>query len=459
VKCLNMFFILSSVFVGNMYPMAGIKPEEVQCGWAQHIGNRRSQEDKATFLEFKKNDINYHLAIVCDGHGGSQVSEFTVTHLPSFIQQELQRGNEPKEALYNAFAQCDQKICAEQPCDVMAINPGTTVVLCLWDLTNRKKYIAYLGDSRLCLLNQKGEYLFKTEDHRLMEGEGKNKEIKYAWSHGGVLIKAPTETGGEHLAIQRGDKCKIKDITQNEIKTGALSVPRALGDHYLKTFVASDGTRGPVNSVPDIVEQNINEGEVEMFVTDGFTNSTDTCFGYQLDQCWNDILTLSDEDFSTKYAHGNFATVNGKSTMVNLALRVESNDMIGNKLLAKIAARIIYAQRAMGEDTTNLDNVTILLRTTQDVIKNLYPSAQIEQSTKAEQTTGSTSTVILNPVLTNPDLYQKALENDFNKQDQRNETPPTKLTKEPSGKFYFWIGSGVLVLAIVAGIWYKFYSR
>jgi serine/threonine protein phosphatase PrpC len=343
----NIILFISLAIYGVYASEVSIDSNKIRVGWATHIGTRPKQEDRAIHKVFKIKDINYDLAIVCDGHGGDTVSQYVINSLPTILQQKLQN-NAPKTALLEAFAKCEKNIRQTQNCEVL--QPGTTVVVSLWDMVNKKRWVANLGDCRLYDFSaENGAVLWQTKDHLFTD----EKEKCYIEKHGGIIKDCEIGFGKTQRGIVREDRTDL----------GGLETPRALGDSHLKVLKKESNTFGPINPIPKIYETEIPQGYIEVLVTDGFTKTVDDKSRQStLLECWNNILTLSDDEFANTYAMMQDIKEEGKFVPKNHSLTVAPCDMQGDEKLKKISSRIIYILRYLNENFGGMDNVTVFLR-------------------------------------------------------------------------------------------------
>jgi len=282
----------------------------------------------------------------------------------------------------------------------------------LMDLTNKKRYIANLGDSRTSILNSKtGEVIFQTADHELVgdtiNGITKNAEYNYVVTHGG---KAQV-TNYAHVDIV----LNLNGMLEH------LAVPRALGDAHFKTFTGEDGTVGPVNPVPQIYKLDINEDDIELLKSDGFTEHIDSpeYADCTLQTCWSDIFGMGEDEFYNKYFWDGYKK----------SLRVLEADMGGDEQLKKIAARMIYIMYYISQSNKGSDNTIVLLRK----ITGLSSPATTTTTTTATMTTGSTTTATTattTTTMTTPSTPIEISETSFVEQ---SSSPLTKLnTTQPT---------------------------
>lgn len=144
---------------------------------------------------------------VYDGHGGDEAAEYCSKNLSEFLVRNSKLRENPGAALLKAYEKADKKFCAiANKKDIAA---GTTAVSAL--VFTDKIVIANTGDSRAVIVRSGGATVI-TEDHN----PGSPKETERIEALGGSVVN--------------DDGCFRVE--------GVLGVSRAIGDYYLKPYVA-----------------------------------------------------------------------------------------------------------------------------------------------------------------------------------------------------------------------------
>jgi len=142
------------------------------------IGKRMNNED-SIYPNDNRATVNDRLFLVCDGVGGSnkgEIASFVAcdsiqTYFNSFLDTEKKFDPEfIKKAIQYTEIRFDDYI-KENP-----IAKGMATTLCLLYLDSDRIYLAHAGDSRIYQF-RKGEIIFKTEDHSLVNSMLKNGQI------------------------------------------------------------------------------------------------------------------------------------------------------------------------------------------------------------------------------------------------------------------------------------------
>jgi serine/threonine protein phosphatase PrpC len=354
LKLLRLAFLLNYVACNIIH--AGEGKLQVFYAGASHIGGRTYQEDRWRQQSFAVGGKQYHLSIVCDGHGGSQVAENVVQQFGRTLEVQLVATKDPKQALLNAFAECDKLILAQQETDQN--QPGSTAVMMFIDEYNKKKYIANLGDSRLQIVSAiDGKAIWNTKDHTWATEE------EFINNHGGTVFNNGEQKG---VALQN-----------NPNRLNASEVSRAFGSRQLKSCQGKDGKYGPVNNVPDIEVFDVKEDEICLLFSDGFTKFVDDwevmVWNRNSSNYWQDLCTLSDEEFHKKYEWICGYIGNAHCDYTNLNVKDEEIDGNDNSLKKRVM-RLFYIAQYIGDYHEKSDNTTIVAVQ----IKNLLEKVSID---------------------------------------------------------------------------------
>ncbi len=118
-------------------------------------------------------EINYF--IIADGMGGHNAGEiastFTVEFIREYIDSKItpdKSGAEITELLNEAIRQANSAIFKKSAEDEDFAGMGTTVIICVINISDGKLYTAHVGDSRLYLIHN-GRINRITTDHSMVE--------------------------------------------------------------------------------------------------------------------------------------------------------------------------------------------------------------------------------------------------------------------------------------------------
>jgi len=166
---------------------------------------RRTMEDEHVVVDGFGGDSKQGYFGVYDGHGGRGAVDFTAKALHENLLTQLQKSEEPEEALKQAYLTTDTQIGEAK------VGAGTTAVSALirYKGNDRWLYIANAGDAR-GVLGRNGTAVRLSYDHKGSD-EGETKRI--------------VDSGGF--------------ILLNRVN-GILAVTRSLGDTAMKEFVTGE---------------------------------------------------------------------------------------------------------------------------------------------------------------------------------------------------------------------------
>ena len=140
----------------------------IQPGNAQHIGNRKDQQDAFGFTDLEDTSAVKHigcLAIVADGMGGLNFGDLAsrlAVHV--FLREYMKKNMEetPKDALMRSLLAANRAVY-EMACEKnMENETGTTLVAAV--VNDNALYWISVGDSRLYLFRN-GQMTLLTRDH------------------------------------------------------------------------------------------------------------------------------------------------------------------------------------------------------------------------------------------------------------------------------------------------------
>ncbi|RAL14149.1 uncharacterized protein BO97DRAFT_469400 [Aspergillus homomorphus CBS 101889] len=205
------------------YPKALILKDS---GGSSAQGSRPSQQDKYTILspeEFWSKNDQLALFAVYDGHGSSKVAIHARENIPKYIKEsaELETGDY-EGAITEAIRKEEQQLLHEfwEGEDKHAL-AGTTMALCLVNLTRGVLVVANVGDSDVML----GE-----------EREGAEMQVtRLSTTH------KPESDGEKHRVELAGGSVNSESGTA---RVGTLNMSRALGDLRYKNPLNNMTERG-----------------------------------------------------------------------------------------------------------------------------------------------------------------------------------------------------------------------
>ena len=173
---------------------------EITCARAEMCGRRPSYEDTLCIIPYFMNKRTSTFAAIYDGHSGQKVSNYVAKRLHLIVQNCLEEGMQPNEALKEGFNRVQKEIVEHK------FEDGCTAVVVL--MIDLKLYVAWVGDSR-AVLCRGGQAIQLTEDHKPYSLHEKERIIKL----------------GGHVFNGRVN--------------GELAVSRSLGDVSNEPFVSS----------------------------------------------------------------------------------------------------------------------------------------------------------------------------------------------------------------------------
>lgn len=188
-------------------------------------GSREYMEDRYYFEKGFYN--NYDLYIICDGHGGDFVAEYSVNNIPGELRKQLSINKDIKKSVLNTFIELDGQLDIAE-----SYMTGST---CLVILKHHDHiWVANCGDSRGMM--NKGETF-----------------MQISWDHkpGHPAEKNRIENVG-------GDVIYVENVAR---VNGELAVSRSLGDKRLRPSVIP---------IPDVVKFDLQrDNKFIVMATDG----------------------------------------------------------------------------------------------------------------------------------------------------------------------------------------------
>ncbi|KAJ5244527.1 hypothetical protein N7489_004623 [Penicillium chrysogenum] len=184
-------------------------------------GSRRTQEDRFTVLvpdNFSTTDKDLVLLLVCDGHCSDKVAEHAKEHVPHLIaQSRALMDKDYTKAIKSALEEEEALLLEEYDSgqDENAFS-GSTVAICLVDLSSGILTTGNLGDSHVIL----GE----------AEGSSDAKQVK------------TTRLSEEHTPADLREEKRIVEAGGVVNWTRSLNMSRTLGDLQYKTPLNNRGS-------------------------------------------------------------------------------------------------------------------------------------------------------------------------------------------------------------------------
>ena len=148
------------------------------------VGRRREVNQDFVYCNNNAIGLLPNLYIIADGMGGHRAGDFASRFSVTMFEQEIKekKARTIIGSMECAVHQANEKLLREAGANSDYEGMGTTLVAAT--LTEERIYIANVGDSRLYLLNRKGNMRQITQDHSLVEemilkGELDRKDAKY----------------------------------------------------------------------------------------------------------------------------------------------------------------------------------------------------------------------------------------------------------------------------------------
>lgn len=248
------------------------------------IGSRDTNEDRylcnVKLRPVENDPTTRRLFAVFDGHGGSAVSQYLMTHFASCVEQHPQFGLHTRECLEQTTGQMESELRQKMP---RFAPDGSTMVVALLEYVSRESdiqcTIANLGDSRAawaCARSSSSKSRWFKES---MYGPGQaltcdhtasnEAEHAYIYDHGGYVARTSTK-GYQHrprprwwgqmiqswtpLTLTRSWTRPLIICRPLRVQPGDLVCSRALGDFDLKSI-------GVIHAVPDVTQVTLKSGD------------------------------------------------------------------------------------------------------------------------------------------------------------------------------------------------------
>lgn len=267
---------LNSIIIGLaliQVPFLSAREESVAWGLSDRQGKRESMEDAYVVqpLAFPDGSSACYFGLF-DGHGGSRASTIAAQHAATDFLAEYVRvlkssdnhAHVLKEALKSSYYLVDTRITDQ--CD-----DGTTAVSAV--LVGDVLYSAWVGDSRLVVLDADGKIKASTVDHKPNSpgelqriGDGKRITQYYVlvndsgqFQHGARSYGTPVALGPNQQIYRKGPW-----------RLGPLAVSRSLGDKRVREGEPL------VSAEPEIMMVSVAPGDRVILACDGVWDVLDT---------------------------------------------------------------------------------------------------------------------------------------------------------------------------------------
>ncbi len=186
-------------------------------GVSERQGRRPSMED--TYMAAHNDDTNYTLKTcafgIFDGHGGSGAAHLAAQYFTTYFSNPQKFRPSATSDIKKVFVQTNAQI-------LRSTSSGTTAVISYITHPNdgaNELTIAWVGDSRAVLGDQRNKLIYETRDHK------PNYQQEYA------LINARTDS--------RGKQCFVS-LTNPPRVNGILAISRALGDRDIASCITAE---------------------------------------------------------------------------------------------------------------------------------------------------------------------------------------------------------------------------
>lgn len=179
----------------------------------------------------------WFLGCIFDGHCGRYVAEYCQDHFPHRLKDALSANPDWPAALRRVFLDFDQELEEEVPFS------GSTALT--FFVKNKRLVIAWLGDSQLIICDATGEIVFTTKLHNV---DDPNEARRIERNEGEIIGNAVfinTDSGNINYLVPT----------------------RVFGDVRFKLY--------GVIAEPDVVERELEPGQIIIAVTDGFYERID----------------------------------------------------------------------------------------------------------------------------------------------------------------------------------------
>ena len=208
-------------------------------------GLREYMEDTSAFLQ--KHDMT--IAMVCDGHGGGEMSKMTSNELPEILLNTLHG----KRLSNIKTAEIIRNTIVDWGDDHNKVHSGTTLTGVL--IRNGVVYCFNVGDSRTCFKLTPGSFIYMLKPVFASNGDFKNDLVVECYRPRFFVTR-------DHSPDDPDEQTRIYSsggMIQDKRLNGILSLTRAIGD---------SGIGAGLSWVPDIYwtkVENVDKGDVVMF--------------------------------------------------------------------------------------------------------------------------------------------------------------------------------------------------
>jgi len=202
--------------VVGTYSCHGVEP-----GQRQGETHAKINQDRGCVVYPYGPEGKYAMFCVYDGHGanGDKVAQFASQNVATLVEEKLNAGMKPPEALTKAFLEVDGKLKKDKSID--ADLSGTTAVVIVYEIIDKTKgklWAANCGDSR-AVLQSEGK---KTSD--ITEDQKPNTPVEQARiTKCGGYVSPPEEEWGGPARVW---------LDENMTLPG-LAMARSIGDHLV----------------------------------------------------------------------------------------------------------------------------------------------------------------------------------------------------------------------------------
>ncbi len=241
MKLLKSSLILVSVSMASwVYPMEKVIEEaEISWGVSERQGDRKTMEDAHIHEKVLIGDQQGDYFGIFDGHGGVQAARYAARNAVSFFVEKVKISEENQNdmcelikcACIDSYKQLDEAICNSYCWE------GTTALSVI--LMGHDLYVAWAGDSRALVVDNKGALKKVTVDHR-PHNEKERIPEKY--------LLEQKETG----------KLRIGN------RQGSVSFSRSLGDRDVKKLFPN-----VILAVPEFFHVPVEQDDVIVLACDG----------------------------------------------------------------------------------------------------------------------------------------------------------------------------------------------
>jgi serine/threonine protein phosphatase PrpC len=185
-------------------------------------------EDASALLHTTVQDEELYCALVADGHGGKEVSLFLKERLLDMLFQALEEdegavptGAALRRAGERAFVRAHEEILAEG-----RTTAGSTLTVCIANLTRDELTTLHSGDSVARLVGQRKTSVALCEDHRLETSSVERKRVVSAGGEIGRAVDAYGHPAGP-LRAWPGGVAQARAIGDSDVGSAIEPRPHA----------------------------------------------------------------------------------------------------------------------------------------------------------------------------------------------------------------------------------------